>query len=196
MSNIVNPYSAAPPIAVSETAVVSPPTTADFMFDIDDAAAWNSNSPFVRKQLRRLWMGMGVIVVPLLLLWTSGLGLEILVPLLIGTSLMAIVLAILLSPPLLRRRARKQYARIYRHRLPRQETVVLSDRGIYLSTPDGEHLHYWRGVENIQMTATYVFFYLTDIQAVVVPARAFRSEAQFHAFVDLARKFWHGATGR
>ncbi|MGH7134191.1 MAG: YcxB family protein, partial [Pirellulales bacterium] len=88
---------------------------------------------------------------------------------------------------MIRRRARKQYAKIYQHRLPRQQTVVLSKEGFFVRTPDSESCYFWRGVERIDATATHAFFYLLAIQAVIVPARAFASEAHFCAFVDYAR---------
>jgi hypothetical protein len=186
MSHDVNPYAVMTPATIASEAVSGPPpTTAEFMQELDDLVAFNSHSPYVRRQFRRIWVAVGILMA-FVFIAVGGLRAEMLFPLVIGL----LVVAVLLAPPLVRRRVRRQYAKIFGHRLPRQQTVVLSNEGLFVRTPDAESCYFWRGIERIDMTPAHAFFYLMAIQAVVVPARAFRSEAQFQAFVNHARKLW------
>jgi hypothetical protein len=186
MANDANPYQAPPAVMLADARVSEPPTTAEFMQELDDLVAFNSNSPFTRKQLRRVWISISLLLVFFLFCVQAVGRLQLLLP--IGVA--AGVLALICSPPMVRRRARKQYAGIFQHRLPRQQTVVLSNEGLFVRSPDSESCYFWRGIERIDATATHAFFYLLTIQAVIVPARAFRSEAQFSAFVEYARALW------
>lgn len=186
MSHDVNPYAVMTPADLAVGAVSGPPpTTAEFMQEIDDLVAFNSHSPFVRRQIRRIWAAVGLVMAGVFVV-IGGLAVEMLFPFFIGLA----VVAVLLSPPLVRRRIRRQYAKIFGHRLPRQQTVVLSKEGLFVRTPDAESCYFWRGIERIDRTPAHAFFYLMAIQAVVVPARAFRSESQFQAFVHHAQKLW------
>lgn len=186
MSDDVNPYQATAAVARSGSPVREPPTTADFMLELDDLVAFNSHSPFTRAQIRRVRISLVVILGSLLFLTFQFARSEVLLPICIG--FVAALLAC--SPPMVRRRARKQYAKIYQHRLPRSQSVVLSKEGFFVRTPDSESCHFWRGVERIDATATHAFFYLLTIQAIIVPSRAFASEAHFRAFLDCARGLW------
>ena len=183
MSDEVNPYQATAAVVRRESPVAEPPTTADFMLELDDLVAFNSHSPFTRAQIRRVRIYL-VVLLGILIFLTLQFGrFELLLPICVGLGMSLLAC----SPPMIRRRARKQYAKIYQHRLPRQQTVVLSKEGFLVRTPDSESRHFWSGVERIDATATHVFFYLLTIQAIIVPARAFASEAHFRAFVDYAR---------
>lgn len=186
MPNDVNPYRAPPEVALAESPISELPTTADFMQEIDDLVAFNSHSPFTRKQVRRVWISISILLAFFLFCVFEFGRLEFLVPMCVVIG----ILALLISPPMIRRRAKKQYAGIYQHRLPRQQTVVLSQEGLFVRTPDSESCHFWRGIQRIDATRTHAFFYLLSIQAVIVPARAFRSESQFRAFVDYSRALW------
>ncbi|HWB09287.1 MAG TPA: YcxB family protein [Pirellulales bacterium] len=62
-----------------------------------------------------------------------------------------------------------------------------------VTTPHSEGRYRWEGLDSIDTTATHVLFYLSKLHAVIVPARAFRNEAQFQAFVALARERWNHA---
>ena len=185
-----NPYRATAPTPLRESPITEAPTTADFVQEVDDLVAFNSCSPFARKQLRRRWIAIGIFGA-FLLFCLQGIGAELLLPIFVGVA----IVAVLSSPPVIRRRVGKLYARIYQHRLPRQQTVVLAKEGLFVRTPDSENCYFWHGIERIDTTAKHAFFYLLSIQAVIVPARAFRSEAQFHAFVDHARMLWTNAKG-
>jgi hypothetical protein len=187
MSEDVNPYQVtSPAVVLGEAPLTEIPATADFMQEIDDLVAFNSHSPFTRKQLRRVWISISILLAFLLFCVLEFGRLELLVPICLVIGMIALIT----SPPMIRRRARKQYAGIYQHRLPRQQTVVLSNEGLFVRTTDSESCYFWRGIERIEATATHTFFYLLTIQAIIVPARAFRSETQFRAFVDHARALW------
>ena len=80
--------------------------------------------------------------------------------------------------------------------LPQPQTVILATDGIHVTTPQAQGCNYWLAVKGIDTTPTHALIHLAEDQAVVVPARAFRSKAQFHGFVDLARQYWQNATGR
>jgi hypothetical protein len=53
----------------------------------------------------------------------------------------------------------------------------------------------WAAVERIETNAGYAYLYIGAAQAYVIPRRAFNDDAQFLAFVELARRYWREATG-
>jgi hypothetical protein len=48
----------------------------------------------------------------------------------------------------------------------------------------------WDAFRWIEVDDSWVYFHLTDLQAVLVPSRAFGGELQFRAFLESARTYW------
>lgn len=194
----INPYNAGnQPAAISQCGA-GPPTTAEFMLELDDVVALSLHAPATRRR-RRVGLICVCVLCVLCIVSVVGVGLGKERSLGFGTRFLlglTLALSMFLSPPLWRRRTRREYGRIYGGTLPWHEAVILSSEGIKRVSPHSEGLHRWRAIQNISATPTHVFFYVNNAQAVVVPARAFFDEAEFHAFVALASDFWTKATGR
>lgn len=196
MADDVNPYNAAAQTpALSQSVAGPPPTTADFMIELDDVVALTVNSPASRQRRRAvlislccLWVVLVIVGWPLL---NRGLSVISMVWLVFALAWTASF-----SPPLWRWRISRACRKIYGDRLPWQQTTVISSDGIKTITPESEGRHRWQAVQDIATNPNYVFFFLNKAQAIVVPARAFRGEAEFHAFIRSAREFWTAATGR
>jgi hypothetical protein len=194
----INPYNAGNQrAAISQSRAEWPPATADFMLELDDVVALSLRATAGRRQRRIALISLCVLcilcAVSLVVVWLrgeSGLG--------FGLILLVFILTLCasLSPPMWRRTMRRACVKVHEDSLPRQQTVLLSSDWISTITPDSEGRHRWRAIQNISATPTHVFFFVNNAQAVVVPARAFFNDAEFHAFVTLARDFWTRTTGR
>ena len=186
MPDEINPYYAGEKMpAIAETTGGPPPTTADFLLEADDVAAFLFQAPETRKQVRTLRMGLGFgFVFTLVLGWIKGIGFLPLIP----ASVLILGMLVWHSPPLWRRRIRKSCAKTNAGVLPQPQTVALASEGIHVTTPQTRILNQWQGVERIEASPTHAVFCGQSLPAVIVPARAFRSEALFHAFVNLARE--------
>ena len=67
-------------------------------------------------------------------------------------------------------------------------TVELGEEWLTESSSEREVRTRWRAAERVAVTDTHVFLYVTGFSAVIVPVRAFSSEAERAAFVALANQ--------
>lgn len=195
----INPYNAGTkPVASSRSLAASPPTTAEFVLEIDDLVALSLQMPATRRQSHIGLVCLGALcilsVVAVVAVWFAGdIRLDFW-PLVL--LVLVVALSASLSPPMLRRRIRRACVKAYGDTLPWQETVDLSAEGIKAVTPDSEGLLRWQAIRDIRATSTHAFFFVNNVQACIVPARAFFDETEFHAFVAVAKDFWTAATAR
>lgn len=61
--------------------------------------------------------------------------------------------------------------------------------GMSFSDPDAQSFVKWHAILRIEETPSHAFFYLSERDAHVLPARAFASDVEFRTFVGLARKY-------
>lgn len=54
--------------------------------------------------------------------------------------------------------------------------------------PSGSTIRNWTSVERIVTTPSHLFVYTSGIEAYVVPRRAFSTESEFNAFIDVIRE--------
>jgi hypothetical protein len=54
--------------------------------------------------------------------------------------------------------------------------------------PSGSTTRNWTSVERVETTQSHLFVYTSGIEAYIVPRRAFSSDAEFNAFVDVVTK--------
>jgi len=199
MADDLNPYRAASPIHVDEISSGQPPTMAQYMLEVDDLVTMSLYS--TRKPLRtfRLGIFLGFVFIGLFLLAQPLLpqrrvgGRRATPWPFVVPMLLCALAGVWSSPPMMRRRTRRSCEKVYQGKLPWPQTVALSDEGILVTTPHAQGHTQWEGIDKIDATTTHAFFYLSQLEAVLVPARAFGSEAQFHAFVALARERWNRA---
>jgi hypothetical protein len=52
----------------------------------------------------------------------------------------------------------------------------------------------WKAVEKIEGDDEHHYIYVGPLEAVIIPRRAFASDAEYTAFADTARKYWKDAT--
>jgi hypothetical protein len=62
------------------------------------------------------------------------------------------------------------------------------DQALTETRPSGSTIRNWTSVERVVTTPAHLFVYTSGIEAYVVPRRAFPTESQFKAFVDLISK--------
>jgi hypothetical protein len=66
-------------------------------------------------------------------------------------------------------------------------TVTIEPEWLSEASSEREVRTRWRSVERMDLTAEHIFLYVTGFSAVIVPTRAFASEADKNAFIELAR---------
>jgi hypothetical protein len=67
--------------------------------------------------------------------------------------------------------------------------LEITPDGISLSWTAGNSTTLWSGVSKIIATEQHAFFYLSPVEAHILPKRAFPSDAAFWDFVETARRF-------
>jgi hypothetical protein len=77
---------------------------------------------------------------------------------------------------------------------PNRFTLV--DKGIRLETANADSTVYWPAVKRTVHTKSRFYLYLVTAGAIIVPRRAFDSEAGFHSFADAARRRWSDGAQR
>jgi len=73
------------------------------------------------------------------------------------------------------------------------KSLQVAADGLSMYDPSGTATTRWHAVRWIVKHPEYVFFYLTDTQAVIVPRRAFADGRAFDEFVDAARRYYQEA---
>jgi hypothetical protein len=69
-------------------------------------------------------------------------------------------------------------------------TVALTPEGIKIRSRRMDGLVFWSAIKSLKVRFGRVFFFLTRRMAVIVPRRAFASDADFDAFAAAAREAW------
>ena len=72
--------------------------------------------------------------------------------------------------------------------------LAIDPVGVRRADRDSESLVRWTGIREIGVSRAYVFLYLTDTVAIIVPRHAFPDKAAFRAFRDLACRYHEAAT--
>jgi hypothetical protein len=201
-----NPYavSRSPVDAPVLTAVVTDEhgTTVDYENTLQDLLDFtiyhHRHSPSVRATLALGWVATGVLLLVVTGImvgaaesdfkWAAGL-------------IMGIPLALLwlTTPWLYVAATRWSAAWMYREsagsnlNLIGPRRLTLSPGLLNYSTPISQMLNRWSGVERIAIGRDAFYVYLSSVQAIVVPRRAFGSDAEFTAFAQLANTYREAA---
>jgi hypothetical protein len=172
-----------------------PALRAEYTLTLTDAAAFlrcHAKSPPRRKAHIPGWVGLIVlglfVSVWLVVKWMVPL------PFSMNPAEWALVVIVLLYlflqlfgnrilVALAMRKARRN------RRLFEPKVLQVAADGLSMSDPSGTGTTRWHAVRWIVQHPEYVFFYLTDTQAVIVPKRAFADERGFDEFVDTARSY-------
>ena len=175
----------------------------EFELTEDDLIAFNRYQRMMKRRMAReearrkkrsscvvpgiLGVGIGTTIVFFDVLWDA---LKI-----IGIAFLLLALLVVLGTWLARpanvvRRFLNQGRNV---RLLKRRKVDISPAGIHAVGSDFDCRYAWPGVDWIEATDEYVFFFLNTEQAVVVPGAAFARDEEFASFVAQARR-WHEAT--
>jgi hypothetical protein len=71
--------------------------------------------------------------------------------------------------------------------------LTLTPDGVVEKSPVGEGKIVWGAIQNVTATTGPVYIFLQDGKALIIPQRAFASEAQKSAFMDAAERFYSAA---
>jgi hypothetical protein len=73
--------------------------------------------------------------------------------------------------------------------------LTLTDEGVLERSPIGEGKLLWGAIQNVIATTGPVYIFLEDGKALIIPRRAFATEADKTAFMDMAERFYSAARG-
>jgi hypothetical protein len=69
----------------------------------------------------------------------------------------------------------------------------LLEEGIGVEGSRGQSLVYWRGLKRVAATKHRIFLFLSPATALILPRRAFESDAQFDRWAERAKELWLAA---
>jgi hypothetical protein len=76
-----------------------------------------------------------------------------------------------------------------RHKLSLKSDAVTDQTG------SGKTKTRWADVPKLVVTGSYLYIYISDTSAHIIPKRAFESEAEFKEFVDTAMRYYRAVVG-
>ncbi|OZB90139.1 YcxB family protein [Paenibacillus sp. XY044] len=71
-----------------------------------------------------------------------------------------------------------------------EHTITLADEGIIESTSVNESIHKWGGIRDIENNEDYIFIFLNQTMAHIIPKRAFPSTETAAVFLKEAQTRW------
>ena len=66
----------------------------------------------------------------------------------------------------------------------------LTDEGVAVRNRQMDLVVFWTAIRSIKLTESRIFLFMTRRSALIVPQRAFQTEAQFQAFATAAQDYW------
>jgi hypothetical protein len=69
-------------------------------------------------------------------------------------------------------------------------TIILSDEGVVERTSVNESFNKWEGIRSIEQNEGYIFIFLNQTMAHIIPKRSFPSSAVASSFLQEAQNWW------
>ena len=71
-----------------------------------------------------------------------------------------------------------------------EHILTLTEESLEERTSVNRSTHFWKGMFAVEENDRYIYFYLTPLQALIIPKRTFTSESDVGPFVEYARIQW------
>ena len=169
---------------------------------LEDLLAFNryhiEHSPSLRRYHWYVRIGASVlcVVVGLIMFYALEHSFRI-SPILYAVAIGMGVCAFFVLPPMIWSSTKKRIVRMFQEGqnkgMAAPTTLSIDESGIEANNGLGTSKLLWTAIERLAVTDEYAFLYVSAMNAVVVPKRAFASDAQRQEFVQLVRQY-HGAT--
>ncbi|UCC61006.1 MAG: YcxB family protein [Dehalococcoidia bacterium] len=167
---------------------------------MDDILALNlyhhQQAPSARRTRMLLHYGPPVILVIIFLAQVSIIGGSLV------TGLPWLFFAgiwVIFVPYSLRRAMKKKVARMVLENqdggITGQHKLSLKSDSVTDQTGSGKTKTRWADVPKIVLTSSYLYIYISDTSAHIIPKRAFESETKFREFVDTAMRYYRAVVG-
>lgn len=208
MSEAVNPYNAGvPPALAAADPAQAYPLSVDFELTAEDVAAIARSSIALRPYLRQRrilayrLMTLGLLVAAGWLFYSlENLDRSL-------SQVLAVLAAVLLvrggyllafSTHGLRRALARRVVLSYQepanHKLLGWRRISIDPASIRQSAPLAEACWKWNAIEQIELVDDYLLLHIGSVQSLVIPHRAFHTDAHFRAFLASAREFHQQAS--
>lgn len=209
MPEDVNPYNAGVPPGgdFGAASAHAYPLSVDVEMEAEDVAAVFRSGSAIRPHLRRrrtlayglmllgLLLGAGALLVPPQLAGRVGPALLFVAAISLfsrGGYLMAFGAAAL------RRNISQAVVRSYQEprnaRLLGWRRMSIDAEGVRQTSTLFEASWKWKAIDQIEVAADYLFLYVGSVQSLIIPQRAFHSDAHFQAFLCAVRDFHQQAS--
>lgn len=86
------------------------------------------------------------------------------------------------------------YLRARRRGLLGPHQISVLDDGIKVESPQGESLLYWSAITRLVATSKRLFLFVSPVNALIVPRRAFANQDDFDDSIVQARHRWKAST--
>ncbi len=172
----------------------------EFENSLDDVLALNlyhHEQSLSARRTRRL-LQFGPAAIPLLVFVVQIMGSSA-SPASALPWLMFAAIWVVIMPLMLRRAMKKRVVQLFvqgeSQGLVGKHTLSLSADGVLDKASHGKTKTGWRDVKKVVATSQYVFIYISDTVAHIVPSSAFDDEQGFHEFRDTVIRHFRAVTG-
>jgi|SRR5579862_6759308 len=108
----------------------------------------------------------------------------------IGLSPLVTSWPVIIYPALIRRKVGKRFEEIWGPL--GVYTLIWVTEGIGVQSAAGEAAYFWRAIKQVTADSAYFYLWLGKTDAMIVPKRAFKSQAEAWTFYDQAKAYWEG----
>jgi hypothetical protein len=169
-------------------------TPNDVMAFYEDAVR---RSPITRRQVRHATIFGTLLAVCLTILYFTLLPAGFAPDVVLIAPVILVVLVAVLTPGAVRKSQMRHIRRMLKDEDQRKRLgptrIRLQPEGVITTSPIGTSVLDWSAFSEITTTSDYVFLQLDSLSAIIVPRRAFNTEAGFEDFVAAARSFKESA---
>ncbi|WP_243428283.1 YcxB family protein [Clostridium rhizosphaerae] len=71
-----------------------------------------------------------------------------------------------------------------------EHTIEISEEGVREITKVNNSLHLWSGITKIKQDNSYIYIYIEEFRAHIIPKKSFKSEEEVNLFINSALIYW------
>ena len=163
----------------------------DYERTVDDLIQFNlfhtDHSPTIQRQLL-WWRGLTALLVILLPLGPSYLMTQEPSPIAYIIGILGGVVAFFVFPPISRTSNINQWKKIIAEgnnkAILGRHILTLSEAGIHAKSPGSESDLEWSTIQKVLQSKSHIFLYISAVNALVIPKKAFPTEQSQQSFLD------------
>jgi len=72
-----------------------------------------------------------------------------------------------------------------------EHTIEISEEGLREKTEVNDNLHLWKGIIKVQQNNDYIYIYIAELTAHIIPKISFSSKEEANVFFDTTLRYWN-----